>query len=92
MSMPSSVSPVSSTDATIIMDFPEAMRAVIQGERISKREWSSLRIYGELRQGYLMLHKENGWHRWILSDGDLVGTDWFVVSWVDANQPGSLDC
>jgi hypothetical protein len=63
----------------IDMDFPAAMQAVIQGERISKREWDSQYVYGEIRQGYLMIHKEDGWHRWVLSDGDLLGVDWFVV-------------
>ena len=66
------------------MDFPSALAAAIAGERISKQEWNNPSIYGEVRQGHLMLHKEDGWHRWILSDGDLLGEDWFVIDWVDA--------
>ena len=62
-----------------MMDFPDALRAVIAGKRISKAEWDNLKIYGELRKNVLMIHLEDGWHKWIVSEGDLTGSDWFVI-------------
>lgn len=56
------------------------MRAIIQGERVTKLEWDDLRYYGELRDGFLMLHKPDGkFYQWIISDGDLKGTDYVIV-------------
>jgi hypothetical protein len=59
--------------------FPGAIAAVIRGERITKAEWDNLAIYGELREGKLMIKLEDGWHIWELSDGDLLGEDWTVL-------------
>lgn len=80
----SSVTPDNSIE---FLDFPSALSAVIEGKCISKQEWNDLQTYGELRQGILMLRMNNKWHRWILSDGDLLGKDWFIVDWTTLRQP-----
>ncbi len=62
------------------MDFPNALRAVIDGKKISKLEWSDPNIFGVLTSGFLMLHKADGkYYQWIINDGDILGKDWFVV-------------
>lgn len=58
-----------------------ALRHVEQGERITKLEWNDPSIYGVLHAGRLRIHLKDGLlHDWIISDGDLVGTDWVVVN------------
>jgi len=62
------------------MDFPEAIRAIIKGKKITKLEWNDKEIYGVLNDNILMLHKRDGvMYKWMLSDGDLLGEDWIVV-------------
>ena len=59
-------------------DFPEAIRAVTAGHKITKAEWGDDEYYGVLREGLLMLHKPDGFYAWIVSEADMVGTDWQV--------------
>lgn len=63
-------------------DFPEAMRQVILGKEITKLEWGDPRIRGVLKDGRLkiFLTSNNRWNDWIISDGDLLGTDWMVIN------------
>ena len=61
------------------LDFPEALRAVTAGHRITKAEWGDDEYYGVLRDGLLILHKPDGFHTWIVSEGDLAGTDWIIL-------------
>jgi hypothetical protein len=74
-------SPVLKADEVEEMDFFRAMKKVLSGKKISKEEWSDKSIYGTLHNGILMLHKaDNKLHNWIISEGDLIGEDWKVVS------------
>ena len=69
------------------MDFPEAMQAVIQGRTVTKLEWDDMRYYGELRDGFLMLHKPDGkFYQWVISEGDLTGTDYILLD-LDSSLP-----
>jgi len=61
------------------MDFPTIMKAVVAGQSITKLEWMNKDIYGVLKDGFSMLHKEDGkFYQWVISDGDLQGKDWVV--------------
>ena len=61
-------------------DFPEIMRKLIDGNKITKLEWNNKNIYGVLNEGILMLHKEDGkFYKWIINEGDILGTDWITV-------------
>ena len=73
---PASVRPASIEPVQKLMDFPQAMDAVIDGERITKLEWHNTSTLGTLRDGILMLHKDNQWFQWIINAGDLLGKDW----------------
>ena len=66
------------------MTFPQAVQEIIDGKRVSKREWADPESYGFTNDNgagtvVLSLHKEDGNHQWVLSWGDLTGTDYFVV-------------
>ena len=61
----------------VFMDFPDAMRAVMNGEMVRRASWPE----GEfvfLADGWLQIEK-NGTHRWWISDGDFMGDDWVTV-------------
>ena len=63
------------------IDFYEALKKVGQGRKITKLEWDNIQIYGLLQHGTLMIHKaDNKIYQWILSEGDLIGTDWIILS------------
>lgn len=68
----------------VTMDFPNAMRLIIEGKKITKLEWGDKNLYGILANGLLMLHKEDGFHTWVISEGDLIGKDWVL------NEGGDL--
>ena len=82
---------IETTDAEIIstsplptpkpstMDFPDAMRQVIGGKRITRNEWNDKNIYGYLSSGFLALYKDSKINQWIVSYGDLMGEDWVTV-------------
>lgn len=69
-----SKSPVADTQ----MDFPTALSYVVNGRRITKLEWDNPDDFGMLRGSWLMLYKGGKWHTWIVSEGDLLGTDWVI--------------
>lgn len=65
------------------MDFPAALAEVIKGRRITKLEWNNPGLYVHLAYGYLMIHKEDGNHQLLLSQGDLEGKDWVTADFLN---------
>lgn len=64
----------------ITMTFPEAIKELITGARISRLEWSDNFEYGyKATDGYLSIFTKGKAHRWLVSDGDMEATDWFVL-------------
>jgi hypothetical protein len=68
------------------LSFADALKHVLDGKRIAKQEWVENGVdgtYGCLQDGKLCLHKHGEpseeYHHWILNDGDMLGTDWFVL-------------
>lgn len=69
------------TIAPTLVDFPDAIRAVIDGKSITKQEWDDPTVYGKVLDGKLKIFLDDKrWHPWILNDGDLTGDDWIVLS------------
>lgn len=67
-------------DEKIRMEFCEALRYVITGNKITKLEWENEEYYGLMSNGQLTLHKPDGkLYQWIVSDGDIAGEDWVVL-------------
>lgn len=77
--------PVIEGETVKALTFLEAMQAIIDGKRITKQEWNNTDIFCELMDGFLMIHlKKEGeqgarYHRWEISEGDLIGEDYFVI-------------
>lgn len=61
-------------------DFPEAIRRMTDGAKVTKREWKNPDVYGMVKDGILMLHKADGkFYKWLISDGDLGGLDYTIA-------------
>lgn len=58
------------------MSFPEALKEVVNGRKITKLEWSDSHINVFLGGGFLVIQKPDGLHKLLVSDGDLLGQDW----------------
>lgn len=61
-----------------VMNFPEAVKALLIGRKITKLEWKNKETYGII-MGNLKLHKDGKFFDWILNDGDLYGEDFTVI-------------
>lgn len=61
------------------LDFFDALRAVVDGEHITRVEWGNEDNYGFLDVNTLRIMLDGTKHSWIVSEGDLIGTDWIVL-------------
>jgi len=78
---PTSPSSVSIRPKPPTMDFPNAIREVMRGARITSLEWGDTDTYVHLSDGRLKIHKSEDGKNYdlIVSDGDLFGTDWQIL-------------
>lgn len=61
------------------LSFPDAMREILNGKRITRLAWESNDSFGELHNGYLEIFLKGEYHQWIVNDGDLNAIDWIVL-------------
>jgi precorrin-3B methylase len=72
-------SPIIESNEPQTISFGEAMKKIAEGSRVTKIEWGDKEIYGFLRAGILHIHNHEGEHKWMISDGDINGTDYIVL-------------
>lgn len=60
------------------MSFIEAMEAIISGNHVARREWPDKYEHCLLRDGFLMIYHKNDYHRWLISEGDIMSRDWVL--------------
>jgi len=73
-----SVSPV--VEGEKLMEFPEAMKLVIDGKKVTRLEWKNEKIYFVLHDGRLRICGADGkFADLIVRDGDMMGTDYIIV-------------
>lgn len=73
-------SPVAGRTEKKQLDFYDALREIMAGKTVTKREWGDRNYYGILEDGRLRIHKPDGkTYDWILSDGDIYGDDFVVI-------------
>lgn len=63
----------------ITMSFSEAMDQVAKGQRVTRIEWGNNDEYGLLKDGWLQIHTKEQFFQWMVSDGDMLATDWIVL-------------
>ena len=65
------------------LSFPDAMREILNGKKITRLAWESNSDFGELKQegedAYLMIFTRGEYHRWIVNSGDLNAIDWITL-------------
>ena len=67
------------------MDFPAAMRKVIDGNKITRLDesWKKDGIFGFLAKILTVSNRKGEIYEWRVSDADMHATDWIVVSMVN---------
>jgi len=70
---------IRSPGESITMDFPEAMREIMNGKSIRRMSWLTASDYCLLKDGWLTIHTKGAFHNWSVNDGDMEGQDWIVV-------------
>jgi hypothetical protein len=61
------------------LGFDSAIGAIIAGKKVRRLEWSDVDEYCLLRDQYLMIHRNDKFHTWIISEGDMMAVDWVIV-------------
>ena len=66
------------------MDFYEALRSVMDGARVTRREWSNREVYMVMNEGRLRIMNgvlgDDRLHDLILQDADITAEDWSMVA------------
>ena len=68
-------------EGTIIsgISFSEAIKELANGKKITRLEWNNT-DYGFLKEGFVSIHRNGEDFIWKLSDGDLLATDWIILT------------
>jgi len=61
-----------------MMSFPDAIREIISGRKVTRLEWNNTDC-GLLKDGYLMINRNGFFHQWLVNDGDLLALDWVTL-------------
>lgn len=73
-----SMTPMPQEEIARTMDFPEAIKLVIQGKKIARVSWGNP-DFGFIDKEWLSIFTKGGFHTWLISQGDLEGQDWVLV-------------
>lgn len=78
--LPEKTEPINIPVRQETMDFPEAMRAVIQGAKIRREEWPE-EAFGYLGTNDELLVNPTGGkdHSWIVARADMEADDWVTI-------------
>lgn len=61
------------------MDFGQAIKAILDGVRITRLIWNDNNVYAFLKEGQLCYSIKGELHTWALSRTDLEAKDWVVA-------------
>ena len=65
------------------LDFTGMIDALLDGKRVTRKEWNDKRWWGVLQDDILQIHKagesDKTLRPWIMSNGDLAGDDWIAL-------------
>lgn len=66
---------------TTEMDFYEALKAILEGERVTRLEWPGPEHYCLMYNHRIHIHRpdDGKLHPWIIQDGDMAGEDWVIL-------------
>ncbi len=76
--VPSSPTP----NQQVMLAFPEAIRSVIEGKKVTRLGWEDDETYVYRADGYLVIHNSgeasDKAHAIMLTDGDMLSDDWVI--------------
>lgn len=55
------------------------MQAIIGGAKVRRVEWSDAGEHCLLKDSFLMIHRNDQFHNWIVSEGDMSAQDWVII-------------
>ena len=58
---------------------PWAIEAIMFGEKVTRKEWDNRREYCLLKDNFLQIYREEKFHNWIVSEGDMLALDWMTI-------------
>ena len=62
------------------MDWPDAMRAILNGKKIRRRSWANAELYVVMTDGWLKHRTVTGeMHQLTVCRADLEAEDWLIV-------------
>lgn len=66
---------------TETFDFPQAIRHIASGYKVTKLEWDNQEYYLQMVNEHLMIHKPDTkqFHDLIVSYADMIGTDYILI-------------
>ncbi len=62
---------------SITMDFIDAFRKLIEGKKIARISWEG-DDYCLMKDYKVSIYTKGSFHDWIINDGDVEGSDWFI--------------
>jgi len=72
---------VEEEDVEYSITFYEALEAMFRAEqKFTRLEWKDKNTYGFVKDSVLKIHRDSKDCDWILSEGDVLGTDWVVIN------------
>jgi hypothetical protein len=72
-------SPVLTND-TVLLNFPDAIREVLNGQKLTRVVWDDPDAYIFMQGEFLSIHTNGTDHQLIVSLGDMEGIDWYVLT------------
>ena len=72
-------SPIVNKGTAKTMSFPEIIQKILVGKKVTRLEWESNNEYGFMKDETLCVHTKGKDHTWVVSKGDMMGNDWFVI-------------
>ena len=60
------------------MNFPRAIQMIIEGKKVRRTDWTDEQEYCLLKDNFLMIHRGDRFHTWIVAEGDLLAIDWVI--------------
>jgi len=62
-----------------LLSFSEATKVLSGGKKIRRKEWNDKEEYCLLKDNFLMIHRNDKFYAWIVSEGDLLAGDWEII-------------
>lgn len=62
------------------LTFPQAIEAIIDGKKATRKEWEDIDSYGIMKDGFLIIHRDGKDFQWLVSEADMVANDYIIIN------------